>query len=231
MTKTVQLFQMIPWDEIQTAPWNARKTFDKDSNKQLAASIEQHGIQVPLIVRNGYLRKAADDKGIANIFQNARLYIHQRSDSMSAGHVYQWVTNSQRKVQIMEGCRNYLHTGLLSVSSVEALEEMRTITRDGDTIGAENRNRDDRTFALALGVRGWDEKIRRQMIAGNRTKAAERAKLSLSIADQWDIFRKYKMEEFFKTKEHARSSLQMLQTRAGWRNGVGASRAPTGRRW
>jgi ParB family chromosome partitioning protein len=51
MTQTVQLFQMVPWDEIQTAPWNARKTFDKDSNKQLAASIEQHGIQVPLIVR------------------------------------------------------------------------------------------------------------------------------------------------------------------------------------
>ena len=186
---------------------------------------------VPMIVRNGYLRKAADDKGIANIFQNARTYIHQRSDSMSAGHVYQWVTNSQRKVQIMEGCRNYLHTGLLTVNSVEALEEMRTITRDGDTIGAENRNRDDRTFALALGVRGWDEKIRRQMIAGNRTKAAERAKFSMSIQDQWDLFHRNNLATFFKKKEQDRMSLQMMRVRAGWRAGVGQHRAPTGRRW
>jgi ParB family chromosome partitioning protein len=42
---------MIPWDDIQTAPWNARKTFDKAANEELAASIQQHGIQVPLIVR------------------------------------------------------------------------------------------------------------------------------------------------------------------------------------
>jgi len=184
-----------------------------------------------MIVRNGYLRKAADDKGIANIFQNARSYIYQRSDSMSAGHVYGWKTNTQNKVQILEAGRNYLHTGLLTVNSIEALEEMRTITRDGDTIGAENRKRDDRTFSLCLGVRGWDEKIRRQMIAGNRTKEAERAKLSMSIEDQWNIFRRNKMDEFFKTKERARLSMQMLQTRSGWRNGVGLHRAPSGRRW
>lgn len=42
---------MIPWEDIQTAPWNARKTFDKAANQELVASIEQHGIQVPLIVR------------------------------------------------------------------------------------------------------------------------------------------------------------------------------------
>lgn len=41
----------IAWDEIQTAPWNARKTFDKAASEELVRSIEQHGIQVPLIVR------------------------------------------------------------------------------------------------------------------------------------------------------------------------------------
>lgn len=187
---------------------------------------------VPMLVRNGYLRKAAEEKGVANIFQNARNYIFQRSDSMSAGHVYHWITNSQRKVQIMEACRNYLHNGVLNVASVDALEEMRTITRDGDTIGAEHRNRDDRTFSLALGVRAWDEKVRRQMVAGNRTREAERARLSMSIHDQWALFNKNSIGSMFKNKERARLDSMMAQTRSGWR-GARQPRptAPTGRRW
>ncbi len=180
---------------------------------------------VPALIRGaGYLRKAAEEKGIANIFQNARMYIHQRSDSMSMGNVYQWKTHSQNKVQVMEACRNYMHTGLLTVNSVETLEEMRTITRDGDTIGAENRNRDDRTFALALGIRAWDEKIRRPLIAGNRTKEAERAKLSMSVADQWSLFQKNTMANFFKRKEQERGVLQRVLSHASWRAGVGRRR-------
>lgn len=51
MSTTTTDLRLIPWDDIQTAPWNARKTFDQTANKELEASIEQHGIQVPLIVR------------------------------------------------------------------------------------------------------------------------------------------------------------------------------------
>lgn len=43
--------QMIPLRELRRAPWNARKTFDAASIAELRASIEQHGVQVPLIVR------------------------------------------------------------------------------------------------------------------------------------------------------------------------------------
>lgn len=186
--------------------------------------------QVPLIVRS-YQRRAAEERGVANIFNKARSYIYQRSDSMGPGHVYQWVTTGQRKVQIMEACRNYLHNEVLVVNSLDALEEMRTITRDGDKIGAENRNRDDRTFALALGIRAWDEKIRRQMIAGNRTKEAEQAKLSMSIEDQWNLFQRNNLTDFFKRKEQARMYQQLASVRAGWRAGVGARRQQTGRRW
>jgi ParB/RepB/Spo0J family partition protein len=37
---------------LQEAAWNARKTFDRASLDELIGSIEQHGIQVPLLVRN-----------------------------------------------------------------------------------------------------------------------------------------------------------------------------------
>ncbi len=41
----------IPLSRLFVAPWNARKTFDEASLADLTASIKQHGIQVPLIVR------------------------------------------------------------------------------------------------------------------------------------------------------------------------------------
>lgn len=181
-----------------------------------------------LVVQNGYLRESARDKGIADIFNNARNYIYARSDSMSVGHNYQFKTALQLKVQIMEAVRGYLHNGILTIRSMEAIEEMRTITRDGDTIGAENNNRDDRTFALALGVRAWDEKIRRGMIAGNRTKEAERAKLSMSIQDQASLWSRNMLENFFANKNKARVQ-QQRYARPVSRNPL---RSPIGqRRW
>lgn len=181
------------------------------------------------IVQTGYLRAAAKEKGISDIFTNARNYIYSRSDSMSAGHNYQFKTQLQQKIQIMEACRNYLHNGVLSVYSMPAIEEMRTITRDGDKIGAEGSNRDDRTFALALGVRAWDERIRRGLITGNRTRAAERAKLSLSIEDQWRLFETNQLANFFKIKERARTQDRWAASRAGWRDAT--RRPPIGRRY
>jgi hypothetical protein len=179
------------------------------------------------IVEGGYLRTAAREKGISDIFRNSQSYIFQRSDSMGAGHNYQWVTSGQRKVQIMEACRNYLHNNVLIVNSVDALEEMRTITRDGDTIGAEGHNRDDRTFSLALGVRAWDEKLRRALIAGNRTREAERAKLSMSIQDQATLYHRNMIGSFFNRREAARRMEQQAAQRQMLRN---SARPRVGRR-
>jgi hypothetical protein len=181
------------------------------------------------IVRTGYLRAAAQEKGIADIFSNCSRYIYGRSDSMGGGNVWQWKTNSQNKVQVMEACRNYLHNGVLTIRSLEMLDEMRSITRDGDKIEAEGRNRDDRTFAQALGVRAWDEKLRRALIAGKRTRDAERAKLSMTIQDQMSLWSRNTLDNFFAVKQARRSQEQLAASRLGWRNG--ARRAPAQRRW
>lgn len=182
---------------------------------------------VPNIVRS-YLRPQARERGLIDIFNCARNYIYTRSDSMNAGHSMHWKTQQQVKVQIMEACRNYLHNGLFTPRSMALIEEMRTVVRDGDSIGSEGRNRDDRTFATALGIRAWDEKIRRQMIAGNRTREAERAKLSLSPEDRWSLFQRHNLQDFFRRKEAARGQQQLAAARNAWRGAVGSR---DGRRW
>lgn len=44
-------FPEIPISQLNDASWNARKSFDEVALQELAASIREHGVQVPLIVR------------------------------------------------------------------------------------------------------------------------------------------------------------------------------------
>ena len=115
-------------------------------------------------------------------------------------------STQQNKVQIMEALRNYTQSGLFTLNSIETLQEMESIRRDGDVIGAEGANRDDRTFAAALALRGWDDPFRgfrRPMILNNQTRQAERARVSLSIEDQRQLFETNMLRNFFLEKENA----------------------------
>jgi hypothetical protein len=110
------------------------------------------------------------------------------------------------------------------VRSIDAVEEMKSITRDGDSIGAPGNKRDDRTFALALGVRAWDEKLRRGLITGNRTRESERAKLSLSIIDQYALFNRSTLDYFLKEKQATREGAALQAMRAQRRASTGTMR-------
>lgn len=177
----------------------------------------QYQASLLLVRGGGYLRQQAERKGIADLYRNVINYRYQRSDSMHSGNNWMWKSTQQNKVQIMEACRNYLQSGTLTVNSMEALEEMKSISREGDRIGAEGKNRDDRTFALALGVRGWEEKIRRGMIAGNQTRQAEMAKMSMSIVDQRQVYETNMLQGFFREKELRRMQLARQAQVANWR--------------
>lgn len=169
------------------------------------------------IVSNGYLRKEAAEKGLRDVFNNVRNYVYARSDSMTGGHNYHFKTNQQLKVAIMERLRDFTHSGKLLVRSMDTIEEMKAITRAGDTIKGEGKKKDDRVFAIALGCRAWEEKLRRGLIAGNRTKEADIARKRLSYEDRYKVFTRSTLDMFFKSKERDRMALSRQATRNGWR--------------
>lgn len=173
--------------------------------------------QVRQIVNAGYLRTQAEAKGIADIGRNVRQYVYGRSDSMGAGHNYQWKTTPQLKVAVMERLRDFLHQNVLVLRSAELVEEMRIITRDGDTIEAEGKGKDDRAVSIALCCRAWEEKLRRGLIATNKTRAAEKARRGLAVSDQKALFDQYQLANFFKAKAGARLAVQRAAN--DWRRG------------
>lgn len=162
---------------------------------------------VRMQLQQGYLRGRAKEKGIADIYTNVMHYIYQRSDSSHAGHSQQWKTNEQLKIQAFESLRGYMNNDTFHIRSIDLVEEMKSITRDGDSVGAEGSHRDDRAFAAAMAVRCWEDTDRRGLVAGNRTREAERARLSLRIEDQWALWSKNTFNDFMSKKAAARLAL------------------------
>jgi len=166
----------------------------------------------------GYQSGVAQEHGLNNILGNVRNYVYQRADSMGVGASWQFKTQTSLKVSIMERLRDFVSTGAFKIRSVDALEEMRTVTRDGDSIKAEGYNkRDDRVMALAMGGRAWEEKLRPMLIAQNRTRQAEVARKQLSARGRYELFTKNTLESFLKQKEARRIMQEIRERRASWR--------------
>jgi len=118
----------------------------------------------------------------------------------------------------MEDLRNFVSNGLLRVRSLSAIEEMKNVSRDGDSIGAQGSMHDDRVFSLGLSCYYWKNAIRQALISGRRTREAEAAKKRLSITDQVYLFQQSMMSDFMARKQTDRR--QQAQAARNWRSGA-----------
>jgi hypothetical protein len=174
--------------------------------------------QTGVIIRSGYLHYAAKQSGLGNVSGNISNYFYTRSDSMHFGNSYQFKTNQQLKVQMMEGLRNNFHNNVILIRSGAAIEEMKTIVREGDKIGAAQKSgRDDMNFALALANRGWEERKRPTLIRQNRTREADKIRRSGTIIDRVALFNSNMIQDFLKGKEAMRRQARIASMqRSRW---------------
>lgn len=160
-------------------------------------------------INAGYQPREMEDKGLANIFFNVRNYLYSRPDSLSSGKALMWKTSlgggPSGKVRIMERLRDFTDNGMLKIRSMETLQEMRSVTRDGDSIAAQGSNKDDRVMALGLGIRCWEERVRRTMSVGQRTREREWARLRLTPEDKYKMFTSYQFQKFLGEKNLLRA--------------------------
>jgi hypothetical protein len=169
-------------------------------------------------IENAYAPFA--EQGIRDIFRNVKQFIYARPDSiMGGGSAWHWKTSVSNKVPIMEGIRSVITNGQLHVRSHDLLQEMKTVTRDGDSIAAEGNLKDDRVLAAALAVHYWEIKIRRQLIVQKRTREAERVKKQRSIVDQVQLFNQNMLASFINGKAQTRMAQQRLAMKNAWRYG------------
>ncbi len=168
-----------------------------------------------------HIQKPLEERGLMDLFKNVKTYIFTRPDSMGSGYNYHWLTNTRLKITIMEQLRDVASNGKMRIRSMDLVKEMKSISRDGDSISAPKSSRDDRAVAMALANYYWATRIRQPMVNQRRTRAAEESRQRLSIVDQVTLFNQSSLENFFAAKQVARRQEAVAANRMAWRHGTG----------
>jgi hypothetical protein len=174
------------------------------------------------VMTGGYRREETEARGLAKVVGNIRNYIYSRSDAMASGKSWMWKTSPgtgpSGKVRVMERLRDFVDNSMLRIRSMATLEEMRSVSREGDSIAAGGRNKDDRVMALGLAIRCWEERVRRMMTSAMRTREREHAKQRLTPEDKYKMFNSFQFQAFMKGNQLARARqdrvLRQAQLRA-----------------
>ena len=125
--------------------------------------------------------------------------------------------NTKRKIMNLERLRDFVSSGKMHIRSAALVEEMKTIAREGDHIGAPQSMRDDRVISAAMAAYYWDTKIKNNLITQRRTRDAEAAKKRASIVDQVALFNRNHLDMFFAQKRATRVVQQRQIMRNTWR--------------
>ena len=170
----------------------------------------------------GYQPKEVAERGLGNIFKNVNTYVCIRPDSMSATKTWNWQTSKgagpNSKIRLMERCRDFTENGMARIRSLALVEEMRSVTREGDSIGAAGSKKDDRVVSSALAIRCWEDRVRRSMTARMRTREAELASRQMSPVDLARLYGQNQFQTFMAVKDAQRKQQQRLISRHGWRH-------------
>jgi len=110
----------------------------------------------------------------------ARWYLYHRPDSMGSGFIYNWKTDANNKLQVMNELRDTYMLRNIRINSGPLLRQMETIRQEGGDIAAYGKRKDDRVFAAAFAHKAWVEWVRTPMMHAGLTYARvseEEAKL------------------------------------------------------
>lgn len=130
--------------------------------------------------RQAFSVKESYGTGLAAVLSNMQHYLWRRNDTlggptMSLG----WQTTIATKERMMSYFKDLFERGMMNVYSVDLLEEMKAIVRDGSSIHAYGRNKDDRVVASALACAAFAEQVQPRLIQMRVTRA--------TVKEQQDI--------------------------------------------
>jgi hypothetical protein len=169
-------------------------------------------------VQRGLLHGEKIDDEFTNIFGHVKNFVWQKSDSMFAGQALMMKTTGGNKVSLMERLKDVVSNKMLLIRSSAALQEMESVSRDGDDISAQGPHKDDRVLSLAFGVHFWQDSIRPKLSAQRLTRERVIAKRRLTVRDMHSMFTSWQVGDYFKRKEDVKAK-QLREMKRAQRRG------------
>ena len=112
---------------------------------------------------------------LMNVLGSMSNYIWRRNDTLGGiSNSIGWITTSQTKERMLSYMKDYFERNMMAIYSTELIDEMKTIVRDGSSIEATGRNKDDRVMAAALACAAFAEQVQPKLINMKITREMSR---------------------------------------------------------
>lgn len=118
---------------------------------------------------------SAMGKDLMDVYANMQNYIWRRNDTLGGmSNSIGWLTTAATKERMLTYMKDFFERGMMDIYDMDTIEEMKTIIRDGGSIEASGRNKDDRVIAAALACAAFAEQVQPRLIAQRITKSVSR---------------------------------------------------------
>jgi Terminase RNaseH-like domain len=114
-------------------------------------------------------------KDLLDVYGNMQNYIWRRNDTLGGvSNSIGWMTTAATKERMLTYMKDYFERGMMDLWDMDTIEEMKTTIREGSSIGASGRNKDDRVIAAALASAAFAEQVQPRLIAQKITRTISR---------------------------------------------------------
>ena len=145
--------------------------------KDVYLILEMNGPGTPVYQELGQLKQklagipVSEDNDLKNCLLHMKNFLFRRPDSLGSGILLQWQTTPRYREQMLHKLNIGIESGRCQIKSLMCLEEAKHMrVEDDGYIGAPPSKRDDRIFGAGMAYWGWDENVRRTMLANKQTK-------------------------------------------------------------
>ena len=113
---------------------------------------------------------------LMDVYGSMSNYIWRRNDTLGGiSNSIGWLTTAASKERMLSYMKDYFERGMMDIYSLETIDEMKSIVRDGGSIEASGRNKDDRVIAAALAAAAYAEQVQPRLIQMRISKSVSRA--------------------------------------------------------
>ena len=115
--------------------------------------------------------QSRQQKDLMNVLTSMQNYLWRKNDNLGGvTNSIGWVTSHGSKERMLAYFKDYFEREMMKVRSMDLVEEMKTIRREGGTIAAPGRSKDDRVMATGLAAAAFAEQVQPQLIARRITR-------------------------------------------------------------
>ena len=115
-------------------------------------------------------------KDLLDVYGNMQNYIWRRNDTLGGvSNSIGWMTTAATKERMLTYMKDYFERGMMDIWDMDTIEEMKTTIRDGGSIEASGRNKDDRVIACALASAAFAEQVQPRLIAQKITRTISKS--------------------------------------------------------